>query len=255
MFFPRLRRQAKWAFAGMVLVFALAFVVAGVGSGSSIGDLLQGHLFGGGSSGPSIGKSRDLVAKNPRDAKAWHDLALAYEAKQRDADAINALKRYLKLKPADRSVLEELASLQVARGQRLSQEATALYQAQQQANPGQQFQPDPSSKLGQALGTDPITQSLTGGSTSYATVLGGAQTSFRGAVASYKKLAKLDPTAATTQENLANAAVFAGDAKTAIAAYRRYLKLAPDAADAPDIRQEIKRLKAQLATPVTTSGG
>ena len=60
---------------------------------------------------------------------------------------------------------------------------------------------------------------------------------------------------ATTQENLANAAYFAGDTKAAIAAYQRYLKLAPDAADAPDIRQEIKRLKAQLATPVTTSGG
>jgi tetratricopeptide (TPR) repeat protein len=249
MFFPRLRRQAKWAFAGMVLVFALAFVVAGVGSGSSIGDLLQGHLFGGGSSGPSIGKSRERVAKNPRNARAWHDLALAYEAKQRDADAITSLRRYLKLKPADKSVLEELASLQIARGQRLSQQANALYQAQQQANPGQQFQADPNSKLGQALGTDPITQSLTGGSTTYTTVFADAQTAFTGAVSTYKKLVKLDPSVATTQENLGNAALFAGDAKTANLAYRHYLKLAPDAADAPDIRQEIKRLKAQRAAP------
>src|SRR5919202_4624230 len=76
MFFPRLRRQAKWAFAFMVLVFGLGFVFLGVGSGSSIGDLLQGHfgdLFGGGSSGPSISKVKERVKKNPRDAAAWHD--------------------------------------------------------------------------------------------------------------------------------------------------------------------------------------
>src|SRR3712207_8671204 len=42
MFFPRLRRRAKWVFAFLALAFALAFVVAGVGSGfgSGIGDYL-----------------------------------------------------------------------------------------------------------------------------------------------------------------------------------------------------------------------
>ena len=42
MFFPRLRRRAKWVFAFLALAFALAFVVAGVGSGfgSGLGDYL-----------------------------------------------------------------------------------------------------------------------------------------------------------------------------------------------------------------------
>ena len=258
MFFPRLRRQAKWAFAFMVLVFGLGFVFLGVGSGSSIGDLLQGHfgdLFGGSSSGPSISKAKEKVKANPRNASAWHDLALAYEAKQQPAAAVGALKRYVALKPRDKAVLGELAALQLSRAQSLEQQAGALYQAEQQADPGRQFRPSPSSKLGQALGTDPITQSLSGGSTSFATVYGQAQNAYRDAVAAYKKLAKLDPQTAATQEELGLAAERAGDSQTAIAAFRRYLKLAPDAGDAAGIRQEIKRLKAQLTAPGSSSGG
>src|SRR5919202_3466721 len=53
MFFPKLRRSAKWVFVLLALVFALGFVFFGVGSGSSgIEDLLRGNLdfLGGGSS-------------------------------------------------------------------------------------------------------------------------------------------------------------------------------------------------------------
>ena len=48
MFFPRLRRQAKWIFAGIAVVFAISFSALGVGSGSTgIGDLFSnGKIFG-----------------------------------------------------------------------------------------------------------------------------------------------------------------------------------------------------------------
>ncbi len=44
MFFPKLRRQAKWVFVFLALSFAVGFVVFGVGSdgGAGLGDLLQG---------------------------------------------------------------------------------------------------------------------------------------------------------------------------------------------------------------------
>ena len=49
MFFPRLRRQAKWVFVLLALVFAFGFVAFGVGSGSTgISDILRGNFFGGG---------------------------------------------------------------------------------------------------------------------------------------------------------------------------------------------------------------
>src|SRR5205823_10734598 len=44
MFFPRLRRQAKWMFVFLAFVFAAGFVFFGVGSGSGIGDLLRGNF-------------------------------------------------------------------------------------------------------------------------------------------------------------------------------------------------------------------
>src|ERR671933_2685523 len=99
MFFPRLRRQAKWAFAFMVLVFGLGFVLLGVGSGSSgIGDLLQGHfrdIFGGSSSSTSISKLQDKVKKDPKNAHAWRLLGTQYESKQQPDAAIHAYQQYV----------------------------------------------------------------------------------------------------------------------------------------------------------------
>src|SRR2546429_1400748 len=45
MFFPRLRRQAKWVFVLLVFVFAGGFVFFGVGSGSTrLRGLLRGNF-------------------------------------------------------------------------------------------------------------------------------------------------------------------------------------------------------------------
>src|ERR671936_868446 len=84
MFFMRLRRSTKPVFIFLAFVFALSFVFLGVGSGSAgIGDLLRGnfHLFGGSSSTSSVSKAQDRIKKNPKDARAYRDLARAYEAK------------------------------------------------------------------------------------------------------------------------------------------------------------------------------
>jgi tetratricopeptide (TPR) repeat protein len=259
MFFPRLRRQAKWAFAFMVLVFALSFAFLGVGSGSGIGDLLQGNfgnIFGGGSSGPSIGKAKDRIAKNPKDAQAYRDLATAYQAKQRDVEAIAALKKYTALRPKDKSAVEQLAALQLSRADKLRSAAAAAYQEQSQASSGQQFGPSPTSKLGQALGSDPIDQAVSShASTAFSDAYSKMQSAYKDAVTTYKQLAALEPDTPTVQEQLAFAAESGGDTKAAIAAYKRYLKLYPDSPDAAAVKQRLKQLQAQSQiTPVTTSG-
>src|SRR5919202_3401468 len=84
MFFPRLRRQAKWVFVFLALVFALGFVFFGVGSGSTgIGDLLKGNfnLFGGGGGTQSSGVKKALkrTHEHPKDPAAWNALATAYQ--------------------------------------------------------------------------------------------------------------------------------------------------------------------------------
>src|SRR3954452_11392501 len=106
MFFPRLRKQARWMFVFLALVFGLGFVLFGVGSGSGgLSDLLQGNfgnLFG--STDPSkqdADDARDRIAKDPKDADAYHQLATANATQGNLDEAIKALRQYRKLRPKD----------------------------------------------------------------------------------------------------------------------------------------------------------
>src|SRR5262245_60279202 len=74
MFFPKLRRQAKWVFVLLALAFAVGFVF-GVGSGGGLGlnDILQGS---GGTSGPSVSDAQKKIQKG--DLVAYKELADAY---------------------------------------------------------------------------------------------------------------------------------------------------------------------------------
>ena len=75
MFFPKLRRQAKWVFIFLALSFAVGFVVFGVGSGggAGLGDLLQGSS--GGTSGPSVSDAQKKIDKG--NLVAYKELAAA----------------------------------------------------------------------------------------------------------------------------------------------------------------------------------
>src|SRR5437764_2276408 len=127
MFFPKLRRQAKWVFVFLVFVFAGGFVFFGVGSGSTgIGDLLHGNLsfFGGGWSS-AVSKARGQVKRHPNDAAAWRRLATALRAQKKDDQAAQALERYTRLRPKDTTALIDLASVYQSRAQSLYDEAIA----------------------------------------------------------------------------------------------------------------------------------
>ena len=108
MFFPRLRRHAKWVFLFLALAFGLGFVGFGVGAGGvGFGDILKGS--GGGSGIPSISDAQKRVDENPKDPKAFRDLATAYQAQSKTSDAIEALESYVGLRPKDTAALRELA--------------------------------------------------------------------------------------------------------------------------------------------------
>src|SRR3970282_1228943 len=80
MFFPRLRRHAKWVFLFLAVAFGLGFIGFGVGAGGvGIGDVFRGQ--GGGSGIPSVSDAQKRVNENPKDAKAFRDLATAFQAK------------------------------------------------------------------------------------------------------------------------------------------------------------------------------
>ena len=122
MFFPRLRRQAKWMFIALALVFAVGFVGFGVGSGSTgIGDLFSnGRIFGLGgpssSGGPSVSKAQQAIAAHPDRPQGYRDLATAYEAQKQNDLAIAALVKYTTLRPKDQDALRELAVQALRKG-------------------------------------------------------------------------------------------------------------------------------------------
>lgn len=250
MFFPRLRRQAKWVFVFLAVIFAGGFIFFGVGTGSSgLGDFFQGNfsIFGGDNTiGPSVSEARDKIEKNPRDARAWRDLSRALRTEGRDAEAIAALERYTRLRPRDTAALSELAGARYTRANELF-EAARNAQIQAQINsPASPLGFPIQGELGQALSDDPITQIYTQrASAAYDRMT----TAYQETVAAYKRLVAADPTDATAHIFLGETAQQVGDTKTALAAYKRFLKLAPEDANAALVRQRIQAL--QLAPAPT----
>jgi cytochrome c-type biogenesis protein CcmH/NrfG len=244
MFFMRLRRSTKPIFLFLALVFALTFVFLGVGSGSAgVGDLLGDlNLFGGGSSVTSVGKAQERVRKHPSDPAAYRDLAHAYEAKNDEAKAIDALNGYLRLRPKDASVLSELAALQLGQAETARQQALV---AQAAVTQGSLYSPAVGGKLGSALGQNPITEASTARATAaFTAAYQKMQGAYAAAVDAYRRVAAQSPSDPSVQLQLADAAETAGDTKTAVAAYKRFLKLAPDDPQGPTVRERIKLLKS-----------
>jgi tetratricopeptide (TPR) repeat protein len=236
-------------FVLLALVFGIGFVVFGVGSGSTgVSDALQNAFNFGGGGGTSISKLESKVAKHPLDATAWRDLATAYEAKHRSQDAVNALERYSALRPKDISGLQDLAVQYAALVSTYRTEAQNAEAAAAVANPAATFAPPSSTLFGQIYNSptglqDPISTAASTAATSRATAaiqqLSAAATSEE---AAYKRIAKLTPDDASTQIQLGQAAQAANDTATAVAAYRKFLKLAPSDPLAPQVKAVLKQL-------------
>jgi tetratricopeptide (TPR) repeat protein len=261
LFFNRLRTHAKWAYVFLIVAFVLGFVLLGVGSGSSgLTDAFQSAFNFGSSGGTSISKLENKTQKHPQDATAWRDLATAYEQKQRTQDAVTALERYVALRPKDADGYSELASQYTT----LARNAATDYQNAQNdatlASPTTAFAPTATSTFGKIFADpkalqDPIGNLLqTQASSKAQTALTSYQSASKQAEETFKKLAKLTPTDVTVQYQLGQAAQAASDFPAAIAAYKRFLKLAPNDVDAPSVRQLLKQVRAQAGITATTTG-
>ena len=100
MFFPRLRRHAKWMFVFLAVALGGGFVLFGVGAGGTgVGDILRG---GGGSSGvPSVSNAQKKTEKNPKDVAAWRELSTALQTDGQTDQAIAAQKQVVVLAPKE----------------------------------------------------------------------------------------------------------------------------------------------------------
>jgi tetratricopeptide (TPR) repeat protein len=245
MFFPRLRRQAKWVFVLLAVIFAGGFILFGIGSegGTGIGDIFRDA--GGGTDAPSVGEARERVEENPRDAEAKLELARALEAEGETAEAIRVLTDYTELRPRDDSALRQLAGLyltQAQEAQRRAQNAQAL--AQYRAPSG--FSEPLKLNDTESVGQNPITEAVSAEANTVITAAyTEAQKAFTQAVDVYRRVVAVSPRDPNAQLELAQTAQQAGDVATAIAAYERFVELAPDDPSTPLVKQQIAQLKDQ----------
>jgi tetratricopeptide (TPR) repeat protein len=247
LFFTRLRTQAKWAFALMVVVFVVGFAFLGVGSGGLDLQSLVQDVFGakGGGGGTSVSKARKQVQQHPRDPAAYRTLADAYESKGRLADAVGALKQYVALRPKDANQLQHLAQLEKTQADNALAGYQLAYFEQQSSSAATTFGPPATSKLAQAL-TDPISSAVTArDSTRFQQAQTAYQTASTQAMGTYKKLAKLQGSQ-TAYFQLAQAAEHFGNTQAAISAYEHVLKLSTDPTTKAQVRAKIKSLRGTL---------
>jgi tetratricopeptide (TPR) repeat protein len=236
LFFTRLRRQAKWAFALMVIVFAVGFAFLGVGSGGLDLQSLVQDVFGSkGGGGTSVSKAQKEVAKHPNDPQAYKKLADAYRAKGRTDDAIVALEKYVKLKPKDTAQLQTLAQLE-------TQAATNAYQANQIAKFNLQSS-QATGLFGSGIpGADPLENALSSNATAQ------ERSTFEAYRKNANRVLGTLTRLATVQHDafsytrLAQAAAQFGYPAKAIKAYKKALKLEKDPRLKAQIRQQLKAL-------------
>jgi len=254
MFFTRLRRHAKWMFVLLALVFGGGFVIFGIGSdqGTGIGDILRDQ--GGANEGSiSVGDARKQLGQNPQSIEAQRDLATALQVAGEDEEAIDVLTKLVAQAPKDEVALRELAGLHLGRANQLARAAQEAQQRAAYLTFGSTFSvPLELGDEGATLGPDPIDEAIsTQASQSVNEAYFKAQAAFAAAEQTYDKLVAAIPDDPNIQLELAGAAQQSGNVDKAIAAYERFLELAPDDPSAPIVEQQIEQLKAAQAPEQT----
>jgi cytochrome c-type biogenesis protein CcmH/NrfG len=251
LFFSRLRRHAKVMYVLLALVFVFSFVLLGVGSGSNgISDALQS--FFGQNSGTSIGSQiknkQQAVQSSPQNVTLYLDLAGLYQSDNQEANALATLRQARKVAPRNLDVLNRIASIYGAQAGREGdnyRNVFAVYSQNVTTPPGL----NTGSQLGQALTSDPYSQALqTQLNTAYTKVT----TAYEKVAGVYKQTAQV--ARGTSEEpnallQWASAAQSANDLPTAITAYTRFLKVAPDNPNATAVKQTLTQLEASVGQP------
>ena len=243
MFFPKLRRQAKWVFVLLALAFAVGFVVFGVGSGGGLGlnDILQGS--GGGSNSPSVSDAQSKIKKG--DLVAYKELADAYRQDGKTDQAIRAGEQYLKVRPKDYDYMRTVAGDYEGRASQQRDQAAVIQDEVTSSTGGTTFAPPGTTLLGRALQPGKIdTELQTAANQKLTQLYAGLQGSYARATQLYQKLATHTPNDVLLQLLLGNAALQSRNNPVALKAYHKVIRLSPGSNEAAQARQEIQYLKS-----------
>ena len=200
MFFPKLRRKAKWVFLLLAIAFALGFVAFGVGtgvSGTSIGDVFRDFFTGSG--GPNLDDARKKAESNRQDAAAQLAYANALQTAGKTQQAIPILERYTTMKPKDVNALKQLAALWGSVGAQARQEAQRAQADASLAAPPSLGTGTTASPFLQAVESNKITEAISSEASTRATnATIRSQDAFRRSAKVYQQLTLLTPDDAST---------------------------------------------------------
>jgi tetratricopeptide (TPR) repeat protein len=258
MFFPKLRRRAKWVFLLLAIAFGIGFVAFGVGTGvggTSIGDVLR-DIIGQQSAAGSLDDAQKKAVENPRDAEAQLAYANALQARGRTQEAIAALEKYTALAPKDTDALRQLANLWGSLAAKAGQEQQEATNQAQLASVGSSLAA-PDSPFLQDIDQNRIAQAIASEASARASAAQQRAQSASGRQQRvYESLTLLIPDDPSIFLSLGLASQSANDIKSAIAAYEQFLKLAPNDPSAAQVKQQVEFLKQQLkANPLLQQSG
>ncbi len=259
-----IRNRKGWiggVFFLLAAIFALSFVIGGVGTGNqaSLSDIFGNNSANG--SGTTTAQPESITAlqktvkAQPKNAQAWSDLADAYASATRPSDEAEAWRHYTALKPANLNGLQRLALAEAQVATNFSNQAQSYQQAASASSPG-----NDSTFAGGTLGSlsqDPVSQAQAASQSDQQTAALIKASGFaKKATSWWQKSAdtygkvvglpafKKNDLAATVWLNYGSAAQSANDTKAAIKAYGAFLKIAPNDANAPQVKTILKQLKA-----------
>jgi cytochrome c-type biogenesis protein CcmH/NrfG len=265
MMHERLRKSAKWVYLFLAIVFAVSFVVAGVGTGGpALSDLIQqnngGDQQNSATTTPnSVKEAQQATKDRPQDPKAWLALADAQRSAGNTVEAAKAADTAVKLAPADASVNQTVAEIYAARAAEDQQKANVIFQRYQELSSASDI---PSYVTpGSTNALDPFSKAAKNVSNAKLDVLLKQAEPFQtAAAAAFKKSAdaltvvtKANPEDAAAWFQLGGVASSAGDTALAIKAYDQFLKLAPGDPIADQVRTQLLQLDPSRASTASST--
>ena len=254
----RLRKNGKWVFLLLAVVFAVTFVFAGVGtSGPSLI-----HLLGQDSdssptetvqkSSTAVQKAEAAAKATPEDPQVWIALAQAEIANDQldkvPASAAKAAERA----PEHAAVQPAVADIYLAQAAAALQKAQALYAGAQggglvdgrsavpqQVIPGQSSGATPFQTAQESISS----AKLADVSAQVSPLQTQANDAYVAAVAAQTTVTELEPKDPAAWFRLGQIATAANDTTGAIIAYEKFVKLAPADPLTKKVEEEITRLK------------
>lgn len=263
----RLRSKGKWVFLFLAIVFAVSFVLAGVGTGGpSFLDLWSQER----SSEPVQTTSSDsavtdalaAVEKDAKDAQAQIALAQAYVNAGELDKASEPAATAAELAPEDVDVQTAIADVRLAQAAALLQKAQDAYAGAQGAGliggrPAVPATVIPGQTQG-ATAFQTAQEALSSAQFSEASTIAQpfqteAQQAYQAAVAAQQAVTRLQPDDPAAWFRMGQIATAANDTQQALEAYRRFVKLAPEDPLVTQVKEEIDRLEKSL-NPATATG-